>query len=596
MENNDDKVLSREKEALVKKYGKSAEHIFQAIVMRFMPKEKSGSLSPTANLNRRILCCLSYFHYNGLPRYLLESCCHSVRDISVEKPTLRNESDIGFFVNKLKDFEMCNLNKSGDVTFHEVVLNAFRFRKRTIGENFCMLKKAIEVMCGLVSMDIRKNKNRNQMYLLRPHFEALLHHVSSIKKIREKHSLLLNALTSHLYEVAGAIILYKSRSEKSEKMFHSSLKIIWPDMLHVIIRKDQSADEIAQIIVEKSQLMGKELSEGFIFSYSSCIKLSHFEEKQLEFLSSQSKDSFEIVENGVQNLNFSAPELVTKLQQLDWFLSDEKFRPIFFAERFASIMHRWSRYHLTVSSGVEKSINESIEKGLWMSSLSNAVSRRVYELYEVRLMTEWLSYTSGMIPLLMKQKNEPKSLRRAQNLGKKMMENEELKVYENGLLAKAFYPPQVTRMFLLRNLVRINARLICKTTDEQFLREADEQCQHLLDIISSTSPESEDAYMSIGSTLVYCGKYYGARKNFKQAFNCFNKYFDLLTKPGFEKKFHTECWAVVNYVRAVCSQPLSPNKEDATKRCISLFKRNEVIENAIKKRLKSFCNQLEITV
>ena len=47
-ENNDYDILSDEKEAIVQEYGQSAEHIFQAVLMPFMPEESTDS---SANLD-----------------------------------------------------------------------------------------------------------------------------------------------------------------------------------------------------------------------------------------------------------------------------------------------------------------------------------------------------------------------------------------------------------------------------------------------------------------------------------------------------------------------------------------------------------------
>ena len=255
------------------------------------------------------------------------------------------------------------------------------------------------------------------------------------------------------------------------------------------------------------------------------------------------------------------------------------FDLFFFAERFASIMHRWSRYCSTGDTGDQP----ETKKGLWLSSLSNNVSKRVEELSGVTLMTDWLSFSSGLIPLLMQQKGNKESLLRAQNLCSTMMAKENLMVYENGLLKSVNYPPEVSKMFLLRNRVRINARL---PTDEIIQHQADAECNQLFDLVLS----NKEKMMSVGSTLIYCAKYYCAKKKFAQAITCFEKYFELSPRP----KFLTECWAISNYARAVCCYPISSAKKDAMERCKSLlFDSKKEIKVDIKNRVKKYYEQLK---
>ena len=587
IEDTKDDISLVEEEAVLEEYGIFAENIFQAIVMLFMPKDRFGP-STNATLDWHILCCISNFHYDCLPCFLLESCCHAVRVDKVKNPASRNQSDIAMLRRKLLNRGMCTVSKDGNITFHEVVLNAFRLKAQTHVESFETLTKATKVICGLATMDIRRKENCDKMYKLRPHLQTLLRYIDSREEMLEndaQKSFLLTAVASHMYEVAGAIILYELRSDKSEKMFSRSLEKIWPDMLHVIYRQNLSKEEIAQQVIEKSQIRGNKLPQAFAITYASYIWLSHFEEEECDFLRSQSKGNFEDVETNLKNLE-SRTELVKQLQKCDLFLTDEKFRSIFFAERFASIMHRWSRYCLTVETGNETSKKESIDRGLWLSSLSNAVSKSIRERSGIRVITEWLSQSSGLIPLLMKQKDKPESLKQAQKLCSEMILQENVLVYENGLLDRAFYPPEVTRMFLLRNLVRINARLVCKTSDERFMREADEQCQQLLVLTDGRRN------MSIGSTLVYCGKYYGAKGNSERSVDCFKRYFQL-SSQGYEQKFHTESWAVMNYVRAICCEPSSPDKEDAIKKGEAMLNADKIIKDNIKERLEYFLDKLK---
>ena len=585
-EDNDYDILSDEKEAILQEYGQSAEHIFQAVVMPFMPEEESTGSSADLDLHWQVLCCISNFHYDCLPRFLLEACCHVIRKQKVKNPVLRNKKDTGILIRMLVDHGMCTKVENGQfITFHEIVQNAFRFKAQSV-HNFNLLVKAMEAMCNLVSIDMREKKHFDKMRMLRPHLQTLLLQVKKNETMLENvmNVSLLKATTSHLYEIAGAALLEETRSEESETMFKESLKTIWPTVLEVICRKDQSKDELVQMIFDESQVKGEELPSDFILRYASWIKLSHFDETKHNFLRSESKCSYEKVEALVKQCNFK--ELVIELQKCELFLSDESFRPIFYAERAASILHRWSRYFLTGSNGHQT----EIEMGLRLSLLSNAVSIRVRETTGVPLMTEWLSYTTGMIPLLMKQKNKPESFSEARHVCKTMLGNQNLIVYENGLLARLFYPPEVTKMYLLRRLVQINARLIsssCITEEEGFLQEAEEQCKELYSLANDRSRSS------CGKAFVVCGKYYGAKKDYIQAIHCFNEYFGLSTLPDLKQEFYTECWAVYNYARAVSCFPSSDAKIDAIERCKAVLSTNKVITIDLKRHLERILNQLE---
>ena len=498
---------------------------------------------------------------------------------------MRNEVETNILVRKLVEHGMCTKAENGQfITFHEVVLNAFRFKAQSV-HNFNLLIKAMEAMCNLVSIDMREKEHFDKMCMLRPHLQALLIQVKRNETMLEKvmNVSLLKSTASHLYEIAGAILLCEMPSEESENMFKESLKTIWPTLLEVICRRDQSTDELAQMILDESQVKRGELPSDFILRYASWIKLSHFDETKHNFLRSQSKGSYEKVEALVKQCRFK--ELVIELQKCELFLSDESFRPIFYAERAASILHRWSRYCLRGSGGD----HAIIEMGLRLSLLSNAVSISVRETTGVPLMTEWLSYTTGMIPLLMKQKNIPESLLKAKDLCKIMIAKENLTVCENGILAKAFYPPAVTQMYLFRHLVQINGRLISRriVEDQVFLQEAEEQCRQLYNLAN------DKTNISCGSAFVVCGKYYGAKKDYSQAIYCFNKYFELSTMPDLKQKLYTECWAVYNYARAVCCFPSSGVKIDAIERCKAMLSTNKVITIDLKRHLEKILNQLE---
>ena len=205
-------------------------------------------------------------------------------------------------------------------------------------------------------------------------------------------------------------------------------------------------------------------------------------------------------------------------------------------------------------------------------------------------MAEWLSNTSELIPLLMKQKDKLESLQKAQRISKEMIENKNLIIFDNGLVAKSFCPHGLTQVYFFGRLVHINARLISKriVEDQVFLQEADKKCKQLYNLADQ---KKNDIFC--GNAFVICGKYYGAKKEYSQAIHCFDKYFKLFTTPNLKQKFHTECWAVYNYARAVCCFPSSGFRNDAIKRCKEVLSANEVIKTALKQRLKNTLNQLE---
>ena len=332
-----DYISPREKDAISIVFGEYAENvnIFQAIVMLFKPVGKISHVA-NASLDWRILCCISNFHHDGLPFFLLQSCCHAVR-VCEKKPNKhqnkKNKADAGTLIARLIDCAMCTEMPNGDITFHEVVLNAFRLEAQ---KQVKSLKQAMEVMSSLMTMDIRRSENRDRMFQLRPHCETLLSHIDSNEEMLEEamDPWLLRAIASHLYEVAGAILLYELRSKESENMFKTSLEKIWPEMVDEICiseqdEKNEKCEEIVRKVVETSERKKEELPKDFIRSYASYIWLSHFEEKECDFLRKQSRGNFKKVESLLQNLG-SKTELVSQLQQCGLFLSDERFRPVFF--------------------------------------------------------------------------------------------------------------------------------------------------------------------------------------------------------------------------------------------------------------------------
>ena len=571
-------ILLHEKEAIEMEYGESAEHVFQAIVMPFFP----GDGTSTGVLFWKVLRCISFFHYDRIPRFLLDHCCHVVRENKIKNPELRNEADVGMLIKKLSEYGMCTKTPDGAVTFHEVVLNAFRLKQQQSLLDFNPLKKAIESICGLVSLDLRRQENSSRMYKLRPHLETLLKHVEKNMDMLESDEdfLLVQAVTSHLYQIVAAVLLSESYGEESDAMFRKSFEKIWPEMKEVTLPQSKASDEIALEVVQKSEAKAQHLPKDFIVQYSSWIVLSHFEKDELTFLRSESKKNCEEIEKLLKSMG-SKRALVEELRECQLFLPDNIYLPIFYAERFASIMHSWSRHFLF------SECDQAMKKCLWLNSLSNAISTCVTASSGISLLTEWLSQIAGLIPLLLKLKDEPNSLKRAQELCQDMIKNHELKMYENGLIKKVFSPPTLTRISLLRYMVRINARLV-KSSDNSFLLGADETCEQLFQLATENINSSNSlAY------VIYCGKYYAAKRDFVRALTCFKKFFELSSMPNLKPRFYIECWAVYNYSRTVCCESSTQEKEDAVRKCKDVLDSNKFIQDDLKQHLANQLTSLE---
>ena len=106
-------IISQEKEATLEEYGQNVEHVFQAIVMPFIPDSDCGQGFTNPILHWKILCCISYFHYDRIPRFLLEHCCHIIRESEVKNPGLRNKADVGILTKKLLKHNMCTVASGG---------------------------------------------------------------------------------------------------------------------------------------------------------------------------------------------------------------------------------------------------------------------------------------------------------------------------------------------------------------------------------------------------------------------------------------------------------------------------------------------------
>ena len=601
-------IISKEKEAILEEYGCATQHIFQAIVIPFEPVVTP--LVPTHHRNAisailiwKILCCLSYLHYDRIPRFVLEHFCHVLRDIKVKNPVLKNEVEVGSLISELLDHCMCTETNKDDITFHEVVLNAFRLnRLNVLKTDFNPLKNSIKNLCRLVSKDMRKKEHSLKMFKLRRHLQSLLGHVENNQHIFEgQHDeQLLRALTSYLHETTAAVMLSESPSSfwnESEKYFEKALRVIFPsdDVIEDIMvpKTIQKAKDIANTILKISKQKGANLPSNFTVKYASNLQLS-FEEQteELDFLRSQTKNSRLFAETEKLLSAKDSPEIIIdNLQQCGLFLSDEKYRPVFYAERFAFILHSWSRL---VLYGDQEDVKKIGKRCLWMSELCNEISIKCREQCKVSLLSEPLSTTGGYIPILLKVKEDSREkLITALYLCEDHLKNDEnTEVFENGML-KEVHGPSATdnRIKLLRYIVRINTKIhkkICSDSNSIF--NADERCKELFKL----SVKHSETIRKCSMCFIYCAKYYAAKEEMNEALKCFEKFFELDSDS--DPRFHVRCWAVYNYARAVikfedCSAEYLVDALNKCDEVLNLKNKGE-IKNALKEHLISCKNVL----
>ena len=583
-------IITQEEQVIKEEYGSLMRHVFQAIIIPFQPTEKENRVDKI--LTWKILRCLSYFHYDRIPRYVLEQCCHVLRDKKVENPALKNKVEINTLISDLLHHSMCRETDKDEITFHEVILNAFRLSRRNVLEDdFIPLKVSIKIFCSLVSKDMRKKQHSQKMFQLRRHLQTLLDHIDNNQQIFEDQhdEQLLRALTSYLHETTAAIMLSESPSSfwnKSAKHFEKALEaIFFSDGVYQyteLPKNNQSARDIAKIIVDISKRKGIGLLPDFAVKYASNLQLS-FEELpvELEFLRKKSKNPQIFAEIESLLSEKESPEiLIKKLQQCGLFLSDEKYRPIFYAERFASILHSWSRLLLY---GDPEDVNKIGKRSIWMSELCNEITSQCREQYKVSLLVEPLSRTGGYIPIVLKMKGNHEKLKRALSFCEDNLKNEKnAEVFENGLLKEVYGPSATdTKINLLRCIVRIYARLREKLSSDSNII-ADKRCEELYKL----SVEYSNTISKCSMCFIYCAKYYAGKEESKKALKCFEKFFELDLNSN--SRYHVRCWAVYNYARAVLKYDNCPFKYllDALDKCEEVVRKKNFSDGEVKKSLR----------
>ena len=592
-------IKSEEKQQVIKMYGKSALHVFHAIVLPFMPNNEEDA---TAVLYWKILRCISYFNYDRIPRFALEQCCQVLREEKREKEgralavksRIESKIDIGNLILKLKEHNMCRVSDNDEITFHEVILNAFRLNEYPVAsKDFKPLEKAAEIMSSLVSKDMRKTDHSKKMYQMRRHLQTLLNHIEKNDQVftDADDALLLKALTSYLHETAGAIMLNESSLlwKKADQHFDMALKHIWPENSSFFESKKRwqklatAKEEIARDIVKSSECKAKELSPDFTLKYASRLEFA-LEDSEILYLKSRSTSasSFVELEASLKEKRPLKATVLKKLVDCELFLPDQQYKPIFYAERCAFILHSWSRLVLYAD---EDDVEEVGEKCLFMSSLSICICKECRLSSGVSLLAEQLSNTGGWIPILLKLKRPSEDLEPALRNCKTILREQVMKdVYENGMLKEIFGPSNVaTCISLLRYIVRIRARLHKPDTDEKDVRAADEECERLFHL----SEENASSVSTCLMCFIYCAKYYAAKGDFDASMKCFHKYFEL--EPKFHQRFIVHSWAVFNYARAVgehknCS---IQDKNIAIQKSFELLHSKKVMNKTLKLRLKN---------
>ena len=583
-------IISDEKSVMVE-----MKHVFQALVMPFKPNDKNDA---AAELPWKILCCISFFHYDRIPRFVVEECCSFFRESKIKKPDIKNKIDVGNLISKLKQYGMCTETDEGEITFHEVVLNAFRFIQRSdTKHDFNLLKKALLIICSLVSKDMRNKEHADNMYKMRRHLQSLLKHIGKDKRV-VKNPIDIG-LASHLHEITGAIMLSESKPsiwKDIDQHFEMALKLIWPNANEYLKPTSSDNDEAtAEKIVRKSQERSALLPEDFTVRYVSKLKLS-FDDQELEFLKSRScsESKFEEMKQLYQE-QVPPKDLVKKLQECELLSSD--YRTVFYAARFAFIMHSWSR--MVLFADAEEDVEKLGEKCIRRSNLSYNISNKCKKLFQVSLLAEHLSKMKGLIPIIIKLKRPHVELEKVLDTCKQALEEKteaDAPVFENGLLREVYTVGSnvsfnVNHVPLLRSIVIINARLNNEVRPEEDVKEADEMCHRLFELSVEHAKTKSTCLLSI----INCAKYYGARKDFSKSLNCFHKYFELGEKCS--QRFNVLCWATCNYARAVKKYKDCPleSKKDVVEKCQKVLEQNDVMNKTTRERLKKLLEKLSAT-
>ena len=586
---NEAEVKEYESENMFKEYGESGAHVFQAIVMPFKP---SDDLNCRNSLHWKVLSCLSYFHHDCIPRFLMERCCYILLDDPHQKtmPHLV-KAYAGQLISELHEYGMCMESSNNDISIHEVILNAFRFHHHADKDaKLYYMKMSVEILCSLVSKDLRKKNFASKLFKLQPHIQRLLSHIEPVENIfeAEKDLLLIKVLLSHLCEVIAVIIYGKfpTLSKESEKYFRKALSLLWEESDKLIDSDTNiSVEDQAKLIVEQSISKGLFLPPNFIVDYASKLYFC-FEETEFEFLKSLNQTNFEAIEK-VFRKHDSKKKLIKTFQKFGYFLSNEIYSKIFYADRLSSILHSWSRTVLFAEMG-----KVTDEKCLRTSTLSKDVAVQCSLTHGVHLLTEWLQTIGVLIPVWIKQKRNPDSLNKALSLCHSALSTtDQMRMYEYGMIKETSdHSRPFSRILILRNIVHAYTRANRLALDVDFAV-GEKLCGELFQLVSDNALE----YANSPNCLVYCAKYYASRGRFEKSMECFQKFFTLSSVGENKRRFKRYCWAVYNYARATLRQSNPPpgKREEAIKKVQLVLQTNEVMTDDMNKLLKDVLHELE---
>ena len=438
---------------------------------------------------------------------------------------------------------------------------------------------------------LQKKGKYRKVNKLKPHMLSLFAHIESIQHrdifYDDNDSLQMKILLSHLYETTATIVFCKSSAGESAKYFKKALNLLWKNADKLIENDSNvSLQDRAQIIVEQSRIKGQFLPSTFMMDYASKLYFC-FEETEFEFLKSLSSSKFDEIEREFYKHD-SKKNLLATFQRLGYFLPDGIYQQFFYADRFSSILHSWSRSFLYVELE-----NDNEANCIFMSNLSRNVAIQCREVYDVHLLTEWLSTIGVLVPAWIKRKKDPESLKKALDLCHDAMSSttlgDHLCMYEYGMIKETNnHSRPFSQIDILKNLVRAYTRMISVNSDVD-LQVGDNICDQLFQLVS----ENADEYANSSHCLVYCAKYYASRNYFEKSMECFRQFFTMVPPDENKRQFKRYCWVVYNHARATIeSDPSKEEKEEAIGQVKKVLLTNDVMADDMNVRLNGVLAKL----
>ncbi|XP_009862375.4 uncharacterized protein LOC104266850 [Ciona intestinalis] len=550
-------------------YGTNVRHIFQAITLPFRGNDA---------VNRKVMSCLSYLHYNSIPRELLNKLFYHFLSENGDMRRKFGQSKIkaGQLISMLNEFDLCENGK--DLKLHEVVLHAFRVSLSPDDESF---KTMVRVLAGSVTKDLREPKTKTKMKSICPHIRVLLFHV----KENQTGDKLTQLLLSHLYEVYGSVAddkvsCFKFLSQAFKLVFQILKGIEGTGLTEFIAKyENNEMNEVAEELFESSIRSGDNLERGLITEYESSVLI--FQKRVLDFLESRATDKARFSQQIRQKLELCpvmGTDIIESLREAKLFLDEEKHRKVFLAERIVSILHSASRIILYSQ---QPSIDYKMS--LWLSRMATTISRKCREKTGVGLLFEEISVLGGQIPIGMDWCKslgrgtaeyiiEMKSLMQTQEAG--LARKLEECPYENGLIKEV---DKYRKMNITRHLIRIRSRLV--EVDRKYYEDAVETCRHLRCLAMENVRQWEVAR----ECLIYCGKFYASGAEYELALKCFESFLDDPANAGGQ----SWPWGIYNFARSVVLLPTRPRVHRAVDLCQAVLQPTTKIELNLRARIES---------